>query len=885
MTDPAQTTRFRFWLWLIRVIGVIVPRRLRANWWQEWEAELRHREAMLTEWDRLDWRSKLDLLRRSTSAFWDALWLQPKRLEDEMFQDLRYGLRMLRKNPGFTLIAITTLALGIGANTAIFSVVNATLLRPLPFPEPERLVMAWTRNWQGGVEQGDVSLSDYLEWRNRLSSATEVAAWGPYGFNITQENDPEKITSVVASPNFFQTLGVGMLKGRAFLPEDSAPGAANVVILSHGLWQRRYGADPNMVGRALTLDGARYTVIGVTPPGFHFPNREVEMWGPLDLTPQGGDRRQRWLKVVARLKTGVGVEQARGELETIAGQLARQFPDTHQNWSAGFTPLHEMAVKDRRRALSLLFAAVGFVLLIACVNVANLSLARVETRRKEMAIRAALGAGRQRMIRMLLVESGVLALAGGVCGLLLARGALSLLKIFIPAERIPGPDELGLLQFDQIGLDSRALGFTLLVALLTSVLFGLIPALQSARLDLNQSLKAGGGTSATPDRLRGALIVAEVALTMLLLVGAGLLLRSFQRLLTVDPGFRAKNLLTFRVSPSSKYRRAPERLNYYQQVTAQLRSLPGVEAVGATTSLPFTSTDLRSPIGIEGRPQASADMVSFNSVTPDYFTTMNIPLRRGRFFTAYDTMEARPVAIINEMTARRYWPDENPLGKKLKTRFSGQDFIEVVGVVGDTRQSGLEAEVKPEVFVSAAQRPWSFMTFAVRASGDPSAIAVAARNRVWAVDRDVPVYELTTLEQRRSDSLAQRRFNMFLLASFAVLALLLAAVGIYGVMSYAVSQRTREIGVRMALGAEPRDALRLVIWRGMKPALLGIGLGLSGALALTRLMRTLLFGVSATDPLTFAAVASFLFGVAAVACYLPARRATKVDPLVSLRQE
>ncbi|HEV2665634.1 MAG TPA: ABC transporter permease, partial [Blastocatellia bacterium] len=778
-----------------------------------------------------------------------------------MFQDLRFGLRMLGKNPGFTLVAIITLALGIGANTAIFSVVNAALLRPLPFPESERLVMAWTKNLQSGVAQGDVSLSDYLEMRNRLSSAAEVAAWGPYGFNITQENEPEKITSVVASPNLFQTLGVGMMHGRVFLPEDSRPGAANVVIISHHLWQRRYGADPNMVGRTLTLDGSRFTVIGITPPEFHFPNREVEMWAPLNLTPQDGDRRQRWLKVLARLKTGMSLDQARVELDSIAGQLELQFPDTHQNWGAGFTPLHEMAVKDRRRALSLLFAAVGFVLLIACVNVANLLLARVETRRKEIAIRASLGAGRQRMIRMLLVESGLLAIAGGAGGLLLARGALGFLKIFIPAERVPGPDELGLLQFDQIGLDGRALGFTLFVALLTSVLFGLIPALQAARLDLNQSLKAGVGTPATPARLRGALVVAEVALTLLLLVGAGLLLRSFQRLLTVDPGFRAENLLTFRVSPSSKYRRAPERLNYYQQVTERLRSLPGVEAVGATTSLPFTSTDLRSPISIEGRPQALPGMVSFNSVTPDYFSTMNIPLRQGRLFTAYDTMGTRPVAIINEATSRRYWPDENPLGNKLKTRFSGQDFIEVVGVVGDTRQSGLEAEVKPEVFVSVTQRPWFFMTFVARAASDPSAIAAAARNRVWDVDRDIPVYELSTLEHRRSDSLAQRRFNMFLLASFAFLALLLAAVGIYGVMSHAVALRTREIGVRMALGAQPRDALRLALRQGMKPTLFGIGLGLSGALTLTRLMKTLLFGVNSVDPLTFAGVGLFLFAV------------------------
>jgi len=802
-----------------------------------------------------------------------------------MFQDLRFGLRMLGKTPGFTLAAIITLALGVGANTAIFSVVNAALLRPLPFPESERLVMAWTKNLQSGVAQGDVSLSDYLEWRNRLSSAAEVAAWGPYGFNITQENEPEKITSVVTSPNLFQTLGVGMMHGRVFQSEDSTPGAANVVIISHHLWQRRYGADPKMIGRALTLDGSRFTVIGITPPEFHFPNREVEMWAPLNLTPQNGDRRQRWLKVLARLKTGVNLDQARVELDTIAGQLASQFPDTHQNWSAGFTPLHELIVKDRRQALSLLFAAVGFVLLIACVNVANLLLARVETRRKEMAIRAALGAGRQRLVRMLLVESGLLALAGGACGLLVARGALGFLKIFVPAEAVPGPDELGLLQLDQVGLDGRALGFTLLVALLTSVLFGLIPALQAARLDLNQSLKAGGGTSSSPARLRGALVVGEIALTLLLLVGAGLLLRSFQRLLNVDPGFRDENLLTFRVSPSSKYRRAPERLNYYQQVTEQLRSLPGVETVGATTSLPYTSTDLRSSISVEGRSQAPTDMVSFNSVTPDYFTTMNIPLRQGRLFADYDTMTTRPVAIVNEMTASRFWPDENPLGKKLKTRFSGQDFLEVVGVVGDTRQTGLEAEVKPEVFVASTQRPWFFMTFVARVVGDPSAIAAAARNRVWDVDRDIPVYELTTLEQRRSDSLAQRRFNMFLLASFAILALLLATVGIYGVMSYAVTRRTREIGVRMALGATAGNVLRLFIGQGMTLVAIGIALGLAGAWALTRVMANLLFGVKATDPLTFSGVALLLSITALLACYLPARRATKVDPLLALRNE
>jgi putative ABC transport system permease protein len=804
-----------------------------------------------------------------------------------LWGDLRYALRVLIKKPSFALAAIFTLALGIGANTAIFSVVNAVLLRPLPFQEPERLVTVWTKNQPRGIEQDDVSLDDYLDWRNRNQSFSQIAAFGPYGFNITGENEPEKIASVVVSPNLLQTLGVNPMAGRTFAPEDSTPGRNNVVIISHGLWQRRYGQNPNLVGQTLKLDSQNYRVIGVMPPEFRFPNSEVEMWAPLSLTTDSSSRSRRWLKVIGRLKTGVSADQARREIEAIASGLAEQFPAAHAGWSAGLTPLREVAVKDSRRALLLLFGAVGFVLLIACVNVANLMLSRVGSRRKEMAIRASLGAQPRSIARLLLTESGLLAIVGGALGVLLALWSLDLLMAFFPGDSSLGPDDLSLLQLNQVSLDARVLGFALLLSTLTGALFGLLPAYQASRPDLTRALKEGGKTAgASRSRLQSALVVAEIALTLMLLIGAGLLIRSFTRVLSVETGFKSERLLTFRISPASKYRSGPERAAYYQQMIERIKAVPGVESVGATTTLPFSGTELPTPVAISGRaPSNDLPTANFHSITSDYLSTMGIRLLRGRAFTERDTPATAHVALINETMARRYWPGEDPLGHRVAIRFGGSSPLEIIGVVGDTQQTGLETEVKPEIFVSAIQRPWAFMSVAVRTIVEPMSLAAAVRSQVWAVDKDIPVYSLLSMEQRVSDSIAKRRFNMLLFGSFAVLALLLAAVGIYGVVSYSVSQRTREIGVRLALGARPGDVLRLIIGQGLAHALIGTLVGGAAAFGLTRFLSTQLFGVTSTDPITFAAVALILMAVALVSCWIPARRAMKVDPMVALRYE
>jgi putative ABC transport system permease protein len=807
---------------------------------------------------------------------------------EALWQDLRYAVRMLIKRPGFTVAAVLTLGLGIGANTAIFSVVNGALLRPLPFNDPDRLAMIWTTNQPRGVQQDDVSLDDYLDWRNRNQVFEQIAAFGPWGFNITGEGEPEKITSVVVTPNLFQTLGVNPALGRDFSPEDATPEGANVVMISDRLWQRRYGQNPDLIGQALKLDGKSYMVIGIMPAQFRFPNSEVDMWAPLNLTTDESSRRTRWLKVIARIKAEAGLQQARTEIAAIAGQLGEQFPATNVGWRTELAALPEMAVKDSRLALLLLFGAVGFVLLIACVNVANLMLGRVESRRKEMAIRAALGARPRSIVRLLLAESGLLSLAGGAIGALFALWSLDLLLATFPSEPFLGPDDLSLLQLNKIALDARVLGFAFLLSALTAVIFGLLPALKASRPHLLDELKEGGKSVAptSHSRLRSVLVAAEVALTLVLLVGGGLLIRSFTRLIAVDPGFRTEGVLTFRLSPFSKYRGSPERLAYYRQVIDRISVLPGVKSVGATTSLPFSGTDLSAPFVISGRPPSNdRPMASFHSITPDYLSTMGIRLMRGRAFTERDVPEAPPVALINETMARRYWRDEDPLGQGVSIRFGGNSPLEIVGIVSDTQQTALEAAVKPEVYVPYTQRPWFFMTFAVHTSVNPSDLAGPLRSQVWGIDRDIPIYSVTSVAQRVADSVAQRRFNMFLFGGFGVLALMLAAVGIYGVVSYSVSQRTYEIGVRLALGAKPADVMKLVIREGMANALVGALVGVVAAVGLTRFLSTQLFGVTPTDPLTFAAVASLLIAVALLACYLPARRATKVDPMIALRYE
>jgi putative ABC transport system permease protein len=890
MANLAQTTRFHFWLWLIRVIGVIVPRRLRADWRQEWEAELRYRERMLAQWDRLDWRNKLELLRRSASAFWDALVLQPQRLEDEMFQDLRYGMRMLKKNPGFTFVAALTLSLGIGANSAIFSVVNAVLLRPLPYRDPDRLVMA---SYYRGVEGDYAWVTDFREWRDQAKAFEQIAAYRTDDADLTGSGEPERLTAGTVSASLFATLGVAPALGRDFTPEDDTGSGAPVVILSDGLWRRRFGGDPQVIGRAITLRGQSLTVIGIMPPGFRFPG-EADLWAPLTPILNQQLSRQRFmgkLNVLARLKPGVTPEAARADLSLI---LDRQRQDSPRSYSfvqqVRVVKLSEKLTGDVRRALLVMFGAVAFVLLIACANVANLLLARSAARQKEMAIRAAVGAGRLRLVRQLLTETLLLSVAGGAAGLLAAKWGVKLLVAMSPD---------GIARIEESGLDGRVFGFTCAVAVLTGLIAGVFPALQASKADVNETLKAQSAARSGQGGMRralSALMIAELAMALVLLVGAGLMIKSFIRLMDVPKGFNPDGLLTLLLRPGhDKYPPgSPQRAAYYQESLTRVQALPGVQSACLTSFLPLTGPSVRLILEqIEGRPpfeRGKELIVEGNHISPEYFQTMGLPMRAGRPFTAQDGAESLKVVIINETLARRFFPHENPIGRRL---FSAPNQKTIVGVAPDTRHHGLDQEVRPEVYLPYAQHPNDMMRFrlVVRVASDQNSLsgmagmAAAIRNQAQAIEPNEPVSQVITMDEHLSKSVAQRLFQMVLLGVFATVALVIASVGIYGVISYAVSQRTQEVGVRLALGAQAGDILRMVVGQGMRLTLAGVALGLAASLALTRVMKNLLFEVSATDPTTFALIALLLVGVALVASYIPARRATKVDPLIALRSE
>jgi putative ABC transport system permease protein len=884
MADVTRTTSFRFWLWLIRLVGVIVPRRLRADWRQEWEAELRCREALLAEWDRLGWRNKLDLLWRSSSAFWDALWLQPKRLEDEMFQDLRFGLRMLLKHPGFTSVAVLTLALGIGANTAIFSIVNAVILRPLPYPDPERLVWIEEVSKQSNTAQ-DAWGGHFLDWQEHSQTLEGITQIDFTTLTLSGAGESERIEAGLVSADFMQIFGVQpLMAGRNFTALEDKPGGERVAILSHELWQRRFNGDRDIVGRSVTLNDASYTVIGVTPESFRFFYR-FDVWVPLALDPQrelAGTTRS-YQTTVARLKPGVSLEQARVELDSLQQRYETTRPEGRAriDCRTQLVPLHEHLLGDKRRPMLILLGAVGLVLLIACANVANLLLARAATREKELAIRGALGAGRLRLARQLLTECLLLVIAGGAAGLLLATWLIGLFGTLTPTSTL---GELG--RVAAITIDLNVLGFTSLITLLTGLLFGLLPALKLSRTDLNLTLKeTGRGGSFHGRGLRSALMVSEVALAIVLLVGAGLLVRSFFNLIYVDPGYRADNMLTARISLPPRYRDNSQRVQFYERILQRLAVLPGVTAVGATSHLPLINYNMSSTLRVEGRSPAPGEReptAPVARVNPDYFRTMGIGLRAGRLIEEGDTQDAPAVALLSETLARRLFPTEDPIGKRLSLGGLG---VTIVGVVGDIRYSGLDGEIEQAVYLSYRQLPRSGMALVLRGVAEPSNLASALRNVVREIDPALPVYEVMTMNERISNSTAERRFILMILGSFAALALLLAGVGVYGVVSYLVTQRTQEVGIRMALGANRADLLLLFIKQGMGIVSLGVAMGLAGALGLTRVMRSLLFGVSATDPLTFVAVALLLSLIALVACYLPARRASRIDPLIALRHE
>ncbi len=812
-------------------------------------------------------------------------------------QDLRHALRMMLKSPGFTAVALLALALGIGASSAIFTLVNAVLLRPLPYPDSERLFLVVRQYRQSRNETVSIPKIDY--WRKHSQAFESLTAFDVIGagYNLSSaEGEPERVRGVRVSADFFRVVGVFPVLGRGFLPEEDLPGGRRVVVLSDGLWRRRFGADPGLLGRSVILGGEPYTVVGLMPRGFEFVP-EADLWTTLQPVVKTTDQAN-YLACLGRLKPGITVGQARAEMERLAVQFRQQYPDLMgRNQSFGVFSLHEEVAGNIRPALLVLLGAVGCVLLIACANVANLLLARAATRAKEVAIRTALGASRLRLLRQLLTESAVLALAGGALGTVLGFWGLKALLVASPAG-IP---------LVRITLDARVLGFTLAVSLLTGILFGLAPALRASRPDLNETLKEGTGraTAGSPrSRLRGLLVVSEIALALVLVVGAALLIETYLRLRNVPPGFDPRRVLTMQMSLTGpRYAHTAQVDSFFRQVLQRLETLPGVEAASSVTNLPLEQgPDL--PFNIEGRTDTDNNPgAQWRAITPNYFRAMRIPLRRGRHFTDSDTGQSPAVVIVNEALVRRYWPrfpaGEDPVGQRITIgRLMGKDFgdrtREVVGVVGDIKEVGLDRAAPLTLFVPCSQVPTSFTpllnrllpaTWVVRTAGEPLRMTTAIQREIRAVDRQQPVSNVRTLEQVLDGAVARQNFNMLLLGVFAALALVLAAVGIYGVMAYSVGQRMHEIGIRMALGAGRGAVARLIVGQGMALALAGVLVGLGGAFALTRLLAGLLFGVRPTDAATFVGVSSLLLLVALAACYLPARRAMRVDPIITLRYE
>jgi len=799
--------------------------------------------------------------------------------------DIRYAIRTMLKTPGFTIIACLALALGIGANTSIFSVVNAVLLKPLPYKDSARLVHV--HRMQPPIERAPISRPDFFDWRDKQEVFSEIGAYHYQTLNLTGTDQAERLSAIQATGNFFALFGVAPAAGRFFDTSDDRPDSNPVVVISNGLWQRRFGGQSNLIGQNITLNGDSYTVIGVAPASFRFPSR-VDIWKPAVLDKQKSQRGSNYLKVIARLKDGVSESQAEAQMNQIASALAQQYPANDSNLSVKIVPMLEEQVRNLRGVLLILLGAVAFVLLIACANVANLSLARAAARSREFAIRTALGASRLRIVRQLLTESTILALAGGALGILLSIVGTKLLVSIAPA---------GLPRINEVGIDLPVLGFTLAVSLITGVIFGLAPALQVSKPDLNNTLKEGSRGSSEGQRtlLRRGLVVVELALSLVLLVSAGLLIGSIKRLTEVSPGFDpTKSLavdITFPMSPvapNDYQAMATQANNFLTESRRRIAALPGVQSVGAINDLPLTGRgSVNGGFNIEGQPPFSPGdepVAEFRQVTPGFFEAIGIPLLRGRTLNELDATKKPENVVVNETFARMYLGDENPLGKRVSAL--DDQFHEVVGVVGDSKQWGLNQKAAPEIYFSFAVTSLSQdATIIVRPSGDPATISGAVRSAINDVTREAPITRIRPMNQVVEESMASNRFNMILMTVFAAVALMIASIGLYGVISYSVSQRTHEIGIRMALGASRQSVLSLVLRNGMTLAGIGVSLGVIVALGLTRLMSSLLFGVSPTDPFTFLSISLVLFGIALVACFVPAQRATKVDPIVALRYE
>ena len=795
---------------------------------------------------------------------------------ETLLKDIRYGIRSLLKRPAFTSIAVLTLALGIGANTAIFSVLNAVLLRPLPYVDADRIVRIDETEGGGGM---GVSPPNLLDFQQQNHSFENIAGYAGGSFILTGAGEPLRVQSLNVSHNLFSVLGINPLLGRSFSEDDERHGQDQVALIGYGLWQRRFGGDKSLIGHHITLDNKSYSVVGVMPREFEFPiqTEPVEVWVPLSLPEDMSQLRgAHYLDVVGRIKPGVSVPHAHADLEVIAQRIAQQFPKLVPGKTTA-VPLQQDMVGEVRPYLLILAGAVMLVFLIAAANVTSLMLARAAERQKEIALRTALGASRSRLLRQLLTESLILSLLGGAGGVLLATWGTEFLLAIAPGD-------LPRLQSAQI--DSWVLLFALGTSLICGILLGLIPAWRASVPDLHSTLKEGESRSATAPRqlLRKGLVVTEVTLALVLLCGAGLLIKTLWKLNAVDPGFDPEQVLVAEVVlPKSKYPDEARQIAFFQQLLERIKSLPDVESAGGTSNLPLSGTNMVFLASVEGRP-TGAFPASFRSVSQDYFRTMRIPLLKGRWFDDRDTSSSQSVVVINKTMARQIWPDEEPLGKRIKHGFKEQ-VAEVVGVIGDVKYGGLDQQTKPEMYAPFSQRSWPFMRVVVRTKSDPMNVAGAVRTEAQAIDKDQPIDKLTTMSSVVSASIATRRFYMQLLGTFAALAFILAAVGIYGIVSYSVAQRTREIGIRMALGAKPSDVLRLVLAEGFRLAILGVVLGLAGAFAATRVLTNLLFEVKPTDPITFIGLSILLAGVALLASYIPARRATKVDPLVALRYE
>jgi len=818
-----------------------------------------------------------------------------------LWQDIRYGARMLLKNPGITIIVIVALALGIGANTAIFSVVNAVLLRPLPYPESDRLI--FLNEMSPVLDEMSISYPNFTDWRAHNQTFEKMGVYNRASYNLTSTGEAERIVTGQVSADLFSVLRVNAAQGRVFANEEDKPGGTPVVVLSYPLWQRRFGGQTSILNQPITLNGKSYTVIGIMPQSFAYPSR-AEMWVPVGQLSDQPSWKERGnhpgLYGVARLKPGVTFEQANADMNNIAANLEKQYPDSNASTRVRLRPLLEIFVVDVRRALWVIFGAVGFVLLIACANIANLLLARATGRRKEMAIRTAVGASRWRIARQLLTESILLSLIGGSIGLVLARLGVDLI-LYVSPDAIPRSRE--------IGLDWKVLAFTVGISFLTGILFGLIPAIQAGDVDVHETLKESGRGTSGRQWLRSSLVVVEVATTLVLLIGAGLLIRSFYLLQKVNPGFSHEHLTSFSISlPEKKYATEETRSSFYNHLLENIRALPGVETTAAASGLPLGNNGWQTSFVIDGRPLPPRDQTPLMEaclVTPDYFKVMNIPVLRGRVFNDRDDrshLVGRDLSkltdvekqgaglnsiVIDEEFAKRYWPNEDPVGKRVRM---GADpkapVLEVLGVVGRVKMESLNQNSdRVQGYFAFNQVPLGGMTVVIKGASDANQLISSIRGAVRELDPNQPIYSVRTMDEIRAESVAPERLNLTLLSLFAGIALVLAIVGIYGVMSYSVTQRTHEIGIRMAVGARPLDVFKMILGHGMKLALIGVGIGLVGAFLLTRLMATMLFGVEPTDATTYGAISILLIAIALLACYLPGRRATKVEPTISLRYE